>query len=186
MMASFIRLLPNALGVFRLLAAPVVLLLFALDRTGDAIWLFLIAGSTDAIDGVIARRFGVVTKFGQYLDPIADKALINAMALSLALKAVVPLWLAGLILARDLLILATAILVAWRDMTYDLMPLIIGKISTFVQLVGLSAIALIWQGWMDGQVALATLVMIIAVMTILSALGYLHDFVRWLLRPSGA
>ena len=72
----------------------------------DAFGVFAVAGLSDAVDGYLAKRFGFSTRFGRILDPIADKALMLAAFVMLAILGEVPLWLAVIVIGRDALIVA--------------------------------------------------------------------------------
>ena len=100
-----------------------------------ALMLVFIAGTTDAVDGYLARHFNWTTRVGAYLDPIADKLLLVSVYVMLAVDDVVPTWLVGLVLGRDVLILA---IVGWgwfvaRVRSFP--PSVWGKASTFLQIV---------------------------------------------------
>ncbi len=100
-----------------------------------ALALVFIAGTTDAVDGFLARHFHWTTQVGAYLDPIADKLLLVSVYVMLAVDAAVPVWLVGLVLGRDALILA---MVAWGWLAAGIRsfpPSVWGKASTFLQIV---------------------------------------------------
>lgn len=126
--------LPNLLCVLRLITAPVVALLILRGETVWAAGLFAGSAVTDAIDGYLARRWKQITLMGQMLDPLADKALINLSFLTAAASGYLPWWLALLVLARDIFILAGAVFSRIFGLGHDLLPLAIGKISTFLQM----------------------------------------------------
>ncbi|OQW51427.1 CDP-alcohol phosphatidyltransferase family protein [Candidatus Raskinella chloraquaticus] len=127
--------LPNALTLGRLLAVPIVVWLIAAERFDTAFWCFAAAGVTDAIDGYLARRLNQITPLGAYLDALADKLLLMSIYVTLAAIGDVPLWLAILIVFRDVMILG-AVVLAWlleRPMT--IAPLFISKVNTTAQIV---------------------------------------------------
>jgi len=126
--------LPNLLCILRLITAPLVAVLIGQGETVWAAALFAASAITDAVDGFLARRWKQVTALGQMLDPLADKALINLSFLAAAASGYLPWWLALLVLARDALILAGAVLSRILGLGHDLLPLAIGKISTFLQM----------------------------------------------------
>ncbi len=133
--------IPNLLTILRLLLSPVAVWTIVNANYRGALALFAIAAFTDAIDGPLARRMKCITRFGSYLDPIADKALLCASYLALGAAHLAPWWLVGLIFGRDLAILALAgaalLLTDYRDFP----PSRWGKISTIVQaVVGLAII----------------------------------------------
>lgn len=133
--------IPNLLGFARLLSAPLAAYLIWHNMLSEAFWVFLIAGLTDAIDGPLARYLGTTGKFGLYLDPIADKTLINTIYVLLGLKLILPVWLVGLVFLRDFLIAIT--IGISKLFKYDLFvsPSRLSKANTGLQ-IALAAIAL--------------------------------------------
>ena len=127
--------IPNLLTILRLLLAPAAVWTILSSNYRGALALFAIAAFTDAVDGPLARRLNCITRFGAYLDPIADKALLCASYLALGAAHLAPWWLVGLIFGRDLAILALAgaalLLTDYREFP----PSQWGKISTIVQAV---------------------------------------------------
>src|SRR5579883_2909018 len=104
-------------------------------RTPRALALFAAAAVTDALDGALARRFGWTSTAGAYLDPIADKALLSGLYLTLAVTGDIPWWLVGLIFGRDLLILAAAGLALLFTRLRAFPPSLWGKVSTIFQVL---------------------------------------------------
>ncbi|MDD5581927.1 MAG: CDP-diacylglycerol--glycerol-3-phosphate 3-phosphatidyltransferase [Candidatus Marinimicrobia bacterium] len=99
--------IPNILTLFRVLITPVCL--YFILSTGPyyslyALILFIIASLTDLIDGWYARKYDVMTEFGKFLDPLADKILVMAMFIVFGLKDLAPWWMIGIILFRDIFI----------------------------------------------------------------------------------
>ena len=96
--------------------------------------LFLAAGISDAVDGFLAKRFGMTTKLGAYLDPLADKALLTSIFITLAAIGVVTPALAILVVSRDLMILF-AVLVSWLlGKPVKIQPVWISKVNTVAQI----------------------------------------------------
>lgn len=101
--------IPNALSVLRLLGVPLFLWLILQPvfhgphYDGWAILLLAVSGATDYLDGKIARAFGQVSRIGQLLDPAADRLYILATLAGLAARQIIPVWLAVLLVARDVL-----------------------------------------------------------------------------------
>ncbi|MEM8983166.1 MAG: CDP-alcohol phosphatidyltransferase family protein [Pseudomonadota bacterium] len=100
--------IPNALTVLRLCLTPVIYLTIARYEFGFALALVMIAGFSDWLDGVLARRFNWHSRLGSLLDPIADKLLFLAVFIGLTLTDLMPLWLAVLAIARDVVIVVGA------------------------------------------------------------------------------
>ena len=127
--------LPNYLSILRIaLVLPIAWLLWKHQVMG-AFWLMLVAGFSDALDGFLARRYGWQTELGTLLDPLADKFLVAAMYLVFTLQDLIPLWLIGLILTRDILILLGAGVYrgVFGDLTVN--PSMLSKTNTALQIV---------------------------------------------------
>src|SRR5690606_30210350 len=105
--------LPNAITGLRLAMAPVLLWLLWAGFYREALWVALVAGASDAVDGLLAKRFGWQSRLGSLLDPVADKALLGCAFVGLWLAGALPTWLVALVVARDLVILGGA-MVWWR------------------------------------------------------------------------
>jgi cardiolipin synthase (CMP-forming) len=103
--STAIRTVPNAVTLVRLLLMPVCAYLLATGRYGWGLALTAVVGSTDWVDGWLARRTGQVSRLGQLLDPLADRLLIASVAIALVVREVVPWQAAVLLVARDLVLL---------------------------------------------------------------------------------
>lgn len=127
-------MIPNLLSFFRLVVAPFTAWAIVRSHYPMALGLFFVAGITDALDGYLARRFNWGTPLGAYLDPLADKALLVAVFLSLGAAGALPEFLVALVIGRDLLILVLCgIGYATLGLT-DFSPSFLGKISTTIQI----------------------------------------------------
>ena len=98
--------IPNLITLGRILLVPVVVWAITAGEMRIAFVLFLAAGITDAIDGFLAKRFGMATELGAYLDPLADKVLIAGTLAALAARGLVPLWALVIVLGRELAAIA--------------------------------------------------------------------------------
>ena len=133
------RQIPNALSVLRaFLAVPVVLSLRA-GRDGAALLLVVVALATDALDGYLARRFQWTSRAGHVLDPVADKVLAAALALSLWAWRDLPGWFLLVVIGRDLLLLLGGAIVTGRTGTVPASTLP-GKIA----FTALGAVFVVW------------------------------------------
>ena len=113
--------------------------------------LFAIAGLTDFLDGLAARKFGATSRLGAALDPVADKVLLSGTFLTLALTGAIETWVAAVVLGRDVLILATAGVLYFAKSRRDFPPSLWGKISTVVQI----AFVLVIVGQVGGAIVIA-------------------------------
>ena len=110
--AQILGNLPNLITLARMLMTPLAILMIVSQRFLPAFLIFILAGVSDAIDGFIAKNFDLRTELGAYLDPLADKALLISIYVSLAIYAGVPAWLAIIVVSRDVMIVV-AVLVSW-------------------------------------------------------------------------
>jgi cardiolipin synthase len=129
-----LRHLPNVLTTMRLAAAPATAGLLVAGHFNAAFGLFALAGLSDAADGFLAKRFGLASRLGRILDPIADKALMVAAFVTLAVIGNIPLWLVGMVILRDILILLGLAIAAAVHAPIGVQPLFIGKLFTAFQI----------------------------------------------------
>lgn len=164
--------LPNTLTGLRLVMAPLFAVLVAEGDYGEALAVFVLAGLSDAADGYLAKRFGLATELGRILDPIADKLLMLVSFLMLTAIGAAPVWLAALVIGRDIVIVFGALLAWALDLPLRIAPLPLGKISTALQ-IGYVALtlALLVVGVAEPQIANAVAVVTGAV-TVASGLNY--------------
>lgn len=170
--------LPNAICIARMLLAVPIVWLLNNDRAGEALLLFTIAAVSDGLDGFLAKRFHWESELGKILDPLADKLLLVATFVTLALNGLAPLWLALTAIARDLLITAGAI-------TYQLLfgsprghPTWISKANTVLQLAFVIAVLLSAAGLPVPAVGLLVLGAVTFVTTVVSGLDYVLTYSR--------
>lgn len=139
--------IPNILSFIRLLGVPVFFwLLVGPEEDGWALVLLIVSSITDWLDGKIARATGQITRLGQLLDPIADRLYIIAALLAFGIREIVPWWLLGLLIARDL-VMGVVMLILKRHDILGLPVHFLGKVATFCLLY---AFPLLLLGQMDG------------------------------------
>ena len=139
--SSAIRTVPNAVTLLRLLLMPVCAWLLATGRFGWGLVLTAVVGSTDWVDGWLARRYGQVSRVGQLLDPLADRLLIASVAIALVIQGVLPWAAAVLLVARDLFLLAGWPLLKRRGIEPPEV-ILLGKAATLVLLFALPVLTL--------------------------------------------
>ncbi len=172
------RLVPNIITTGRLIAVPVTVYCVLAGQLNAAFWLFVAAGVSDALDGAIARFFDARTEVGAFLDPLADKALLVSVYISLCNVGLMPLWLVVLVVSRDILIVAWVLLSYTVRQPEAMKPLFISKANTFLQLM-LAALVLAvgGLGLADPQLfdlrVLLVLQGLVATTTVLSGFSYL-------------
>jgi len=143
-----LRQIPNLICVARiLLIAPIIWSLLEADY-GLALLLILTAGLSDALDGYLARRFDWRTRLGGLLDPAADKLLMFALFLTLSWLGWVPAWFTGVVIGRDVIIVAGTI--AYQTLVEPVhgSPTFASKLNTVLQIaLAPLVIAHAWRGW---------------------------------------
>lgn len=174
----YLAMIPNFLGFTRMGLAPVVLWLVVSEQFEPAFWVFAIAGLSDAFDGFVARRLGVTSEFGRLLDPLADKILMNMTYIALAVVAMIPVWLAGLILLRDVLLTGIVARARIRHAQVPLSPLRISKTNTGLQIfMAALVLAVAAFGW-PLEEYIMPLAVLVAGLTIASGLIYLFRLLQ--------
>ena len=126
--------LPNLISLGRLLLVPLAIWLILGGRYGAAFWVFIVAGVSDALDGFIAKHFDRRTRFGALLDPIADKALLVSVYVTLGLAQQLWTSLVILVVFRDVLIVGGFLLIQAFAVPKQYDPLYISKINTGLQI----------------------------------------------------
>ncbi|MFL7901864.1 CDP-alcohol phosphatidyltransferase family protein [Azospirillum argentinense] len=171
--------IPNIITFGRILVVPVAVYFILAGELGVAFWLFVGAGVSDAVDGAVARMFRARTVLGAYLDPIADKALLVSVYVSLGHIGVLPLWLVILVVFRDLMIVGGVMLLYTLKESLAMQPLYVSKINTAVQLALAAAVlAPAGLGLPDfhlfGRELVPLLIWLCAGTTVLSGLAYVY------------
>jgi cardiolipin synthase (CMP-forming) len=123
--------LPNLISFLRLAGVPVFLwLVLGPEADGWALGLLMLSGVTDFLDGYLARRLGQTSQLGQILDPVADRLYILAVVIGLALREIIPWWVALILPLRDLLLWGLVPFLRTRG--YSALPVhFLGKAATF-------------------------------------------------------
>jgi cardiolipin synthase (CMP-forming) len=134
--------LPNAITVLRIVLVPFFVGCLFSGHYGYALFIFVMAGISDALDGAIARMMDQKTDFGVLLDPIADKVLVLAAFISLAVLRKIPLWLAASVIIRDSIILSGSLALYRLGFGGKIKPMLIGKATTFMLLALLVVVLL--------------------------------------------
>jgi len=127
--------LPNKLTLARILLSPVFMVFLLIDNVYSryfATLIFLIAALTDLYDGYIARKYGVVTGFGKFMDPLADKILVSTAFISFVALGYVKAWMILVIIVREFLITGLRSLAAYKGMV--IMPTVLAQVKTFSQM----------------------------------------------------
>ena len=165
--------LPNILTLLRVVLIPLFVILIINKHLDWALLTFAIAGITDGLDGLIARLTRQRTELGAYLDPIADKLLLFAGFISLAIIEVIPSWLVVIVVARDVVILMGFLVMFLTGWHPKINPSFLSKTTTTFQIV---TILFALMAWYFPAFRLLSVVAIYgtAVITVLSGIQYIY------------
>ena len=167
----------NQLTLFRLLLVPCLVILVLYGFNGWAFVTFVVAGVTDALDGVIARRAGQRTSLGALLDPMADKLLLISTFVVLTLPNQLPLWFTVLVISRDVLIVLTVAVVNLAIERRVFYPSLPGKIATVLYVLT-GAVTLLFNFLGYTSVVVTWTVYAALAATIISGLHYIAHAAR--------
>jgi cardiolipin synthase len=168
----------NQLTILRMVFIPVFVILLVYDHLGWAFAVFILAGVTDGLDGLIARWFRQKTSLGAYLDPIADKLLLTTSFVVLSIRGMglpnlLPLWLTILVISRDVIMISSVLIIVITTGHRTFPPSIYGKTTTCLQIV--TIIAVLYLNYRNISVpALNWLFVATAVVTVYSGLDYIY------------
>jgi cardiolipin synthase len=169
--------IPNTLTLTRIVLVPLVVWLIITHAMLAAFVVFLLAGLSDAADGYLAKRFNWHTELGAYLDPIADKALLVSIYVTLGFSNHLPAWLVIAVVSRDIVIIGAFILSWMLSRPVPVYPLLVSKANTLSQIV-LAGLVLAELGLGLGlEPLVGILIWVTGALTILSAAAY---FWGWL------
>ncbi len=170
--------IPNLITIIRILLVPLTVWLIISEAYGAAFLTFMAAGISDGIDGFIARRFNLRTDLGAHLDPVADKALLVSIYVTLGFMRVLPAWLVILVVTRDVMIIGAFMLSLLMARPVKIAPLMISKINTAAQII----LVVLVLGLLELHRDLEPLVSIgmvgVAILTVASGSLYLAKWFR--------
>lgn len=170
--------IPNLVTLGRILLVPVVVWAITAGEMRIAFFLFIAAGISDAADGFLAKRFGMTTELGAYLDPLADKAMLVSIYIALGITEAIPRWLVILVVSRDIMIVSAVILSWLVHKPVPLKPLLVSKLNTVAQIL-LACVVLAALGFsFDAEIAVMLLMALVATLTLLSIAFYVVDWTR--------
>lgn len=170
--------IPNIITLGRIVLVPVVVWAIASNQMQVACAVFVIAGISDAIDGFLAKRFNMASELGALLDPLADKALLVSIFVSLGIWGAVPRWLVILVVSRDIMIVG-AVIVSWLfGKPIPMKPLMVSKLNTVAQVsfaaLVLAALGFGFSSWPYDLILMG----FVTVLTLLSVSLYMVEWMR--------
>ncbi len=169
--------LPNQLTILRIVLIPPFVLLVVYGYPGWALLVFMVAGATDALDGLIARRAGQRSSLGAWLDPMADKLLLVTTFIVLTLPGIdllhhLPLWLTVLMISRDVVIVGVVAIVNMAVGHRTFRPSLLGKLATATYIV--TAIVVMFYNFLGRDSVLVDVVVWLTLaLTLVSAGDYI-------------
>jgi cardiolipin synthase len=157
---------------------PIIVYLMIAGAFLPAFWLFILAGISDGIDGFVAKRFHMQTELGAYLDPVADKALLVSIFVTLGVGKQLPVALVLLVVSRDILIIG-AVLLSWLlERRVEMAPLMVSKVNTTLQIM-LAGAVLANHGFnLHMQMSISALIVAVSIFTIWSGASYMIGWAR--------
>lgn len=167
------RDIPNCISIFRIVFVIPIIYLLLIEQYTVALFMFLIAGVSDGLDGFLAKRYGWESPLGSVLDPIADKLLLVSTYFALCWLGQIPVWLVMVVIARDVIIVMGAFSFYFLVGRYDMAPSWLSKINTCAQiLLGLVIVASL------GFIPISTgvvegLIVLVFITTLLSGADYM-------------
>jgi cardiolipin synthase len=170
--------IPNLITLARILSVPLVVWAITSGAWMTAFILFVVAGISDAVDGYLAKRFDMASELGAYLDPLADKALIVSIYVSLGIAGAIPRWLVIFVVARDIMIIGAVILSWLIGRPVEMKPLRVSKLNTVAQIVFACVVLGSLAFEFDASPLVPILTYSVAVLTFLSIAFYLADWIR--------
>jgi cardiolipin synthase len=170
--------IPNIITLGRILLVPFIVWAIASNQMEIAFAIFIIAGVSDAVDGFLAKRFNMTSELGALLDPLADKALLVSIYVSLGIWGAVPRWIVILVVSRDIMIVG-AVIVSWLfGKPIPMKPLMVSKLNTVAQ-VAFAALVLGSLGFdFNAEPYDLVLKILVTIFTLLSVSFYLVEWAR--------
>ena len=173
-----LRWLPNAISIMRIALILPILLLFVNDQFDWALGLFLIAGLSDGVDGYLAKRFHWDTRLGAFLDPAGDKLLVAWSYGTLAYLGHIPVWLAVIVIFRDVVIVAGSFIYHYLVRRLEGEPTRISKLNTALEFVFLVFVmSKAGYGWPD-DITITVLGASVLVTVVISGYDYVWNWIR--------
>ncbi|PYQ66849.1 MAG: hypothetical protein DMF53_02795 [Acidobacteria bacterium] len=173
--------IPNLLSLFRMGLIPLFVILVMNGDLRKALLVFVVAGVTDALDGFIARFWHQQSPLGAYLDPMADKLLLTTAYVMLSIPSLnhgtlIPAWITILVIARDVLIVAVALVLYLAAGIRKFPPSVLSKVNTILQVaaVALVLVAGSFPDLRSIELAAETTLYLVAGLTVASGLHYIY------------
>ncbi len=170
--------LPNAISLLRIALVAPILMLILEGSFGWALALFWLAGFSDGVDGYLAKRFDWHTRLGALLDPVADKLLVAGLFITLAYTQDIPIWLASVVILRDMIIVAGATAYNFLVRPVEGEPTRVSKLNTALQLLFLLfVLSRAGFGWPE-EISITVLGAAVLITVVISGVDYVWSWSR--------
>ena len=170
--------LPNAISIMRIMLILPILALFISGEFGWALTLFIIAGLSDGVDGYLAKKYGWNTRLGAFLDPAGDKLLVAWSFGTLAFLGYIPVWLAVIVILRDVVIVAGSFMYHYLVRRLEGEPTFISKLNTGLEFAFLIFVmARAGFGWPD-EITITIVGAAVLVTVVISGYDYVSSWIR--------
>jgi len=170
--------LPNAISIMRIALILPILVLFVNNEFGWALALFVIAGLSDGVDGYLAKTYGWQTRLGGFLDPAGDKLLVAWSFGTLAYLGHIPVWLAVIVILRDVIIVAGSFMYHYLVRRLEGEPTLISKFNTSLEFAFLIFVmSQAGFGWPD-RITTNTVGAAVLVTVVISGYDYVAGWIR--------
>lgn len=178
--------LPNLITLLRILAVPAIIWFTLSGEAALAFGLFILAGISDALDGLLAKHLKAETALGAYLDPIADKALLVSLFITLGTQERLAAWLVILVVSRDILIVGAIVLARLLDAPLRIAPIFVSKLNTSLQIALVGTV--LAEPVVDIEMAdyILGLTLLSAATTVVSGFAYLQLWVQAISGTNGS
>jgi cardiolipin synthase len=171
--------IPNLLTLIRIILTPLLVIFLINTKFAEALIVFTIAGTTDGLDGLIARYMRQKTRIGAILDPIADKLLLTSAYVTLAVIKLLPAWLAVTVISRDVIIVFGVLIIYVFQGGVEIRPSVLSKITTVGQLGTIFMVLVNHDLGLFSRI-LPFLYAATALITVISGLHYMYLGTRFL------
>ena len=170
--------IPNAISLMRIFLIAPIILLFVYDEFGWALGLFIIASLSDGIDGYIAKKYGWDPRLGAFLDPAGDKLLVAWSFGTLAFLGHIPVWLAVIVILRDVVIVAGSFMYHYLVRRLEGDPTFISKLNTGLEFTFLIFVMFnAGFGWPD-ETTITVVGAAVLVTVVISGFDYVSNWIR--------
>ncbi len=170
--------IPNAISLARIFLIAPIILLFINDQYAWALFLFVVASLSDGLDGYIAKKYDWNTRLGAFLDPAGDKLLVAWSFGTLAFLGQVPVWLAVIVILRDVLIVAGSFMYHYLVRRLEGDPTVISKLNTGLEFAFLIAVmSKAGFGWPD-DITITVIGAAVLITVVISGYDYVSNWIR--------